>query len=85
MPPASPRALWRPADDFSVKVSALYQCTECTNGVSEVDTYPGLGDLQQARIPNTGASEQTIQAYSATLNYKLGSAELTSVTGYNVH
>jgi len=75
-------AMWRPSTNFSLKVSALYQ--ELTqNGVSQIDTYPGLGDLQQERLPNTGGFDRTIQAYSAILNYKFGNADLTSVTSFN--
>lgn len=76
-------AIWRPTSDFSFKISALYQDAR-TNGDAQVDTYPGLGDLQQERIPNTGQTDKTIQAYSGTLDYKLGRADLTSVTGYNM-
>ena len=75
-------ALWRPSADFSLKLSALYQDITA-NGLPEVDTLPGLGNLQQERIPNAGASDTTAQAYSAILDYKLGSVELTSVTGFN--
>jgi hypothetical protein len=42
-----------------------------------------LGDLQQNYIRGTGASNGDIQAYSATLTDKLGSVDLTSLSGYN--
>src|SRR3984957_2055274 len=38
-------ALWRPSNDFSLKVSALLQ-DATANGSSNVDVEPGLGDLQ---------------------------------------
>jgi iron complex outermembrane recepter protein len=83
-------ALWRPSDDFSVKLSALYQYFK-TDGsdlvVFPTTGYPdsfGLKDLQQNFIPNTGGSDRTYQAYSATLNYKLSGVDLTSVSGYNI-
>jgi iron complex outermembrane receptor protein len=72
--------LWQPRSDFSLKISALYQNIK-SNGTSDVDTR--LGDLQQSYIPGAGAYETSIQAYSATLDYKLGNVDITSVTGYN--
>lgn len=49
-----------------------------------------LGDLQQDYYPGIagfrglGGYERTIQAYSAVIDAKLGSADLTSVTGFSV-
>jgi iron complex outermembrane recepter protein len=75
-------AMWRPTGDLSLKISALYQHMSA-NGVSEVDTFPGLQDLQQERLPNTGGFDRTIRAFSANFDYKIGGVELASVTGYN--
>ena len=75
-------AKWQPSGDLSVKVSGLYEHI-MGNGVSEVDTYPGLRWLQQERIPDTGTVDQTIQSYSAIVDYKFWNADLTSVTGFN--
>jgi outer membrane receptor protein involved in Fe transport len=77
-------ALWRISDTFSLKLSALYQHTQ-GDGLSEVDTRRGLGDLQQNYIPGVGPYYQTIEAYSAVLKGKVGSADVTSVTGYNAY
>jgi iron complex outermembrane receptor protein len=75
--------LWRPSEIFSVKLSALYQQTR-GDGTSEIDVLPGLGDLQQNLIRGVGGYENTYQSDSATLNLKLGKADLTSITGYNI-
>jgi iron complex outermembrane receptor protein len=76
-------ALWRPAEEFSLKLSALYQNTTA-NGSSEVVKLPTLGDLEQNYIPDSGGYERTVEVYSARLNAKLGSVDLTSITGYNI-
>jgi iron complex outermembrane receptor protein len=72
--------LWRPSGDFSVKLSALYQSVKAA-GSSEV--VPSLGGLQQNFVAGTGRADRTSQAYSATIDYKFGGVQLTSVTGYN--
>jgi len=71
--------LWRPLDDFTAKFSAVYQ--DVTSGGSN-DVITGLGDLQQNFIAGTGEMDTALQAYTATLNYNIGSINLTSVTGY---
>jgi iron complex outermembrane recepter protein len=84
-------ALWKPSDNFSLKVSALYQSIH-GNGTSDVTPnppaffgVPPLGDLQQfyIRAVNNYGFDRKAQAYSALLNWKIGIAELTSLTGYN--
>jgi outer membrane receptor protein involved in Fe transport len=77
-------ALWRPSDNTSLKLSALYQRFD-SDGVSEIEVEPGLGDLQQSYMPGTGGLERTVQAYSATLKAKLGAVDFTSISGYNVN
>lgn len=77
-------ALWRLSDNVSLRLGALYQHLEA-NGVSEVEVEPGLTDLQQNYLSQTGDVDKTYQAYSATLRADLGKVELTSVTGYNVN
>lgn len=76
--------LWRPADTFSLKLSALYQYNE-GDGVSDVVAQPGVGDLEQNYIPGAGGFEATIQAYSAIASADLGVVNLTSVTGFNIN
>ena len=84
-------ALWRPSDTFSLKLSALYQVIKGDN-TSDVTPnppaffgVPPLGNFQQfyIRAVNEYGFERISQAYSAVLDWKLGAAELTSVTGYN--
>jgi outer membrane receptor protein involved in Fe transport len=82
-------ALWRPSDALSLKVNALYQKVT-SNGSSDVTPnppavfgVPALGDLQQSYPRGTSFNNTESQAYSAKLTYKVGSAELTSLTGYN--
>jgi outer membrane receptor protein involved in Fe transport len=77
-------ALWRPSDALSLKLSALLQNTD-RDGVSRVDLEPGLGDLQQHALPQTGRFNMKSHVYSAILNAKLGVGELTSITAYNVN
>ncbi|MFC4311920.1 TonB-dependent receptor domain-containing protein [Steroidobacter flavus] len=81
-------ALWRPAENFSVKLSALYQNSE-REGSSDTHLPPpigrvaGLKDLEQSALIDSGGYEQEFQAYSAIVTAKLGNAELTSLTGYS--
>jgi iron complex outermembrane recepter protein len=82
-------ALWKPSEDFSVKLSALYQEMKA-DGVSEVTVptpgFPqsyGLGDLQQNYVRDCCSYVRALEAYSAVINWKLSDVTLTSVTGYN--
>jgi outer membrane receptor protein involved in Fe transport len=74
-------ALWRPSGHLTVKLSALYQHNEAA-GSPYVTLAPGLGELQQTFLPTTGGVERQLGAIVATANARLGSFELTSVTGY---
>ena len=76
-------SLWRPSDRFSVKLSGLFQHSNL-DGSPEVDRLAGLGDLQQSAVRGSGEYTKTIQAYSGTIEAKLGTAALTALTGYNV-
>lgn len=82
-------ALWRASPSVTLKLGALYQKSK-GDGFADVDlpingyTGPSLGDLQQSALRGTGQSDRTIQAYSAILVARLGAAELTSVSGYNI-
>jgi outer membrane receptor protein involved in Fe transport len=75
--------LWRQSDTLSLKLSALYQYSK-SNGDPHVDVGPGFGDLQQSYIRGTGENDRESQAYSAVLTDKIGAAELTAISGYNV-
>ncbi|MGH8261975.1 MAG: TonB-dependent receptor plug domain-containing protein, partial [Steroidobacteraceae bacterium] len=74
-------ALWRPSDDVSLKLSALLQDSK-VHGSAEVDAIPGLGDLAQDRLPDSGGNHKSFQVYSANLSAKLGIVELTVVSAY---
>jgi len=76
-------ALWRPSEDLSLKLSALYQDAKGF-GTSRAFQGPGYGDLQQSILAGTEWFETKIQAYSATLTAKLGGVTLTSLSGFNV-
>lgn len=77
-------ALWRPSDVLSLKLSALIQDLN-RHGASDVHVQPGLEDLQQSTLRDTGEYRNKIQAYSANLTASLGRAELTSLSGYSVN
>jgi iron complex outermembrane recepter protein len=83
-------ALWKPSEFLSLKLSALIQDSK-GHGQNDVDkpvngyTGPPLGDLQQNYLRGTGADDRKTQAYSATLDAKLGAFDLTSISGYSVN
>jgi iron complex outermembrane recepter protein len=71
--------LWQASDAFSVKLGALYQKQEY-DGLGVVH---GLGDLQQDFVLDTPSFKED-QNYTATVSAQLGSATLTSLSGYNI-
>lgn len=75
-------ALWKPSDDWTLKVSALVQHSDA-DGSSNVQ--PALGDLQQIAVRGAGGFVDNIQAYNANLTGHLGDIDVTSVTGYSVN
>ena len=77
-------ALWKPSDAISLKLGALFQDSR-RYGLSGIDTGSDPEDLHQAAIPNTGGFERKYAVYSANLNVKLGSATLTSISGYSIN
>ena len=74
--------LWRPSQDISLLVNALDQNLR-SNGISEVNKGPGLGDLDQNYVAGLGGFERRTEAYSTTLKAKLGSVDFTSLSGYS--
>lgn len=76
-------ALWRPSESFSLKLSALRQDSE-RRGSADVHLLPGVGDLQQRAVPETGGYIRESEAYGATITAAFGDVDLTSATGYNV-
>jgi len=77
-------ALWQPSQDVSLKFSALLQKNEA-RGSSQVNVRPGFGDLEQDATPGTGWYDRKLEVYAATLNAKLGIAELISASGFSVN
>jgi iron complex outermembrane receptor protein len=75
-------SLWRPTETLSLKLSALFQDAK-GDGFPYSQTGLG-GDLLQSFLRGTGEYSRKTQAYSATLAAKLGSADLTAVSGYNI-
>jgi iron complex outermembrane recepter protein len=75
------KALWQPSETFSLRATALVQHF-WSDGISEA--YSGLGDLQQSAVLGSGVHSRDTQAYSATLTAKLGSVDLTAVSGYSI-
>jgi len=74
--------LWQPSDTVSLKVNALIQNKD-RRGSPEVDLLPGLGDLQQDTLRDTGDYSIHTRLYTATLKAKIASADLTVLSGYN--
>jgi iron complex outermembrane recepter protein len=81
--------LWKPTEIFSLRLSANYQEIE-GDGTSDftiqenvTGNFNPLGDLQQGYIRGIGPYTRKAAAYGAVATLTIGSAELTSVTGYN--
>jgi len=88
--PVSPASLWRPSEQFSLKLGAIFQDFKL-DGSQYVDepnngyVGPALGGLQQNNLPGTGWLHQTLKAFNANITAKVGSASLTAVSGYSVN
>ncbi len=76
-------ALWRPADNLSLQLSALVQSSE-RDGSPYAHVRAGLGDLQQLALPGTGWFDADTRAYSASFKARLGRVDLVSLSGYNI-
>jgi outer membrane receptor protein involved in Fe transport len=77
--------LWQPVSGLEVKLAALYQHSS-GDGSASVDTdasFTPLTPYNHTNVPRTGPYRRTIQLYSGELNWDLGFATLTSLTGYN--
>jgi iron complex outermembrane recepter protein len=77
-------ALWRPTENLSLKLSALMQESE-RQGSPDVYAESTLGDLQQNNLRGTGIYDRKLEAYSAAITARLGAADITSLTGYNIN
>jgi outer membrane receptor protein involved in Fe transport len=74
--------LWKPSSAFSAKASALIQKVK-TYGSGQSTLVPGFGNREQNFVIGVGIFDQTIHAYSLSLKGKIGSFDVTSLTGYN--
>jgi len=77
-------ALWRPSETWALKLSALLQDIDL-HGSPNVHVLPGLGDLEQNALRNTGWYKKRFEVYNANLTANFGKAELTAVSGYSVN
>lgn len=75
-------ALWQLSSAVSVLVSAVHQDNDLEG--SPV-VHSNLDDLQQSTLRRTGFFDNTLDVVSAEVNVGLGSATLTSLTGYSVN
>jgi iron complex outermembrane recepter protein len=73
--------LWKPSDDFSVKLGAFFQRSR-GNGTNDETVEPELGAYDQNYIAGVGPYQRQSQLYTATIKYNLSGVELTSVSGY---
>jgi iron complex outermembrane receptor protein len=80
-------ALWRPSDNFSVKLSALVQQIQANTPVFDSNSsgQSTYSDLDLHSLPGTPDSTNQDQLYSATVNWKVAGLEIVSVTGYVVN
>jgi iron complex outermembrane receptor protein len=76
--------LWRPSQDFSIKLSALLQENNL-HGSPLVDASLGSENLDQSFLRGTGGYQQRFQAYSTNIHAKVGVFDLTAVSGYGVN
>jgi iron complex outermembrane receptor protein len=77
-------SLWKPSADVSVGVSGLLQSFRA-DGSSDVHVGSGLGDLEQSVPFGVGRRYTKLESVNGTLGARLGTAQLTSVTGYTVN
>jgi outer membrane receptor protein involved in Fe transport len=75
-------ALWRPSDDFSVKLSVLRQQTEQA-GSAVIDLEPGLGTYENTNFRGVGGFHHDVLALGANVTARIGSTELKAISGYS--
>jgi iron complex outermembrane receptor protein len=80
-------ALWRPSDNFSVKVSALVQQIQGETSAFDSNTSgeSTYSDLSLHSLPGTTGYTTQDQLYSATVDWKVAALDIVSVTGYVVN
>jgi outer membrane receptor protein involved in Fe transport len=72
--------LWRPTDNFSWKISAIYQRDQ-QGSIGVVNT--ALGDLKTDELPGSTRYQETTKILASTMSLKLGPSTLESITGYS--
>jgi len=80
-------ALWRPSEDFSLKLSGLIQQTHGDAGQINSNSllqFP-QGDLKHTGLPGTSRYDTQVQLYSAALNAKVAGVDVVSLTGYAIN
>lgn len=75
-------ALWRPSEDFSLRLSGLHQSGRGF-GSPDADVSLGLRTQRQTNTFGAGLTNWQNNWVSATAKVKLGASELTSVTSYS--
>jgi iron complex outermembrane recepter protein len=75
-------ALWSPSQDFSLKLGAMFQGASQL-GYNYVD--PTIGDFQQDILRGAGYNGTQTRLYDAILKAKLGTVDLTAVSGYSTN
>jgi iron complex outermembrane recepter protein len=80
--------LWRPNDDLSIQLGAMYQDVDSrNNATSLVFDEPGRTRFADGYSNNNVIDEpfrKEIEYYSGTIQYDLGFASLTSATSYSL-
>jgi iron complex outermembrane receptor protein len=80
-------ALWRPVENFSVKLSGLIQQTQGDVSLFDSTEYgqSEFGRLTLHSLPGSTPYTTQDQLYSATLRWNVAGLEIVSVTGYVVN
>ncbi len=78
-------ALWRPSENFSLKLAALYQDAQLDGNPYAGPTvgFGALTDLQQVAPPGSGGYSKKLQVYTANISARLGSVDLTTISAYS--
>jgi outer membrane receptor protein involved in Fe transport len=74
-------AIWKPLDNVSLKLGALFQHAD-QDGSSAYD--PRLGGRRQEAARGTGVYARDTKAFSAIIKAGIGPVNVTSLTGYNI-
>jgi iron complex outermembrane recepter protein len=74
-------ALWRPSENFSLKLNAMFQDSLREGGGDSDITLP---ELQRNELAGIGGTQRKTQFYSATMTGLLGPLEIVSASGYSV-